>query len=153
MDHYDLIFTGRQSADWDAGIVWAGIAEILDIPAVTIARKATISQGKVIVERCVTDGIEIIESDMPALVSFSNEVGELRYLSLPALRKVKKQEIPKQSAPTIDYNTLKVMGIQDLYIPDFGQVDCFMVPGETNQEKGSHLAQKLIDEGIILKTK
>ena len=46
---YDLIFTGRQGADWDAGLVWAGIAELLDIPSITIARKATILDGKVTV--------------------------------------------------------------------------------------------------------
>ncbi|MDP7242233.1 MAG: hypothetical protein QF639_05665, partial [Rhodospirillales bacterium] len=36
-DH-DLILTGRQAADWDAGVVGCGIAELLDIPAVTLAK-------------------------------------------------------------------------------------------------------------------
>ena len=33
----DLILTGRQAADGDAGVVGLGIAEILDIPAITFA--------------------------------------------------------------------------------------------------------------------
>ena len=36
---YDLIFCGRQAADWDSGQVGSGIAEILGLPQVTIAKK------------------------------------------------------------------------------------------------------------------
>ena len=148
---YDLIFTGRQAADWNAGLVWAGIAEQLDIPSITIARKAEVNNGKVIVERCVSDGIEILESDMPALVTFSSETGELRYPTLPALLKVKKREIPKWSASDIGFKNSNVMQMRDFYIPNLGQVDCYLVPGESLGEKGRNLARKLMEEGIILR--
>ncbi|MBN1227864.1 MAG: electron transfer flavoprotein subunit beta/FixA family protein, partial [Deltaproteobacteria bacterium] len=59
---YDLVFTGRQGADWDAGLVWAGIAEFLDIPSITIARKVAVLDGKIVVERCASDGIETLEA-------------------------------------------------------------------------------------------
>jgi len=36
---YDVIFCGRQAADWDAGQVGSGIAEFLGIPSVTVAKK------------------------------------------------------------------------------------------------------------------
>ena len=36
---YDIIFCGRQASDWDAGQVGSGIAELLDIPSVTLAKK------------------------------------------------------------------------------------------------------------------
>ena len=36
---YDIIFCGRQAADWDSGQVGSGIAEILGLPSVTLARK------------------------------------------------------------------------------------------------------------------
>src|SRR3990170_4297380 len=40
---FDLVFCGRQASDWDAGQVGSGIAEILGIPSVTIARKVTVT--------------------------------------------------------------------------------------------------------------
>ena len=43
---YDIVFCGRQSSDWDAGQVGLGIAEILGIPAVTLARKVEVSGGR-----------------------------------------------------------------------------------------------------------
>ena len=148
---YDLVFTGRQAGDWDAGLVWAGIAELLDIPSITIGRNAEIQDGKVIVERCVSDGIEILESDMPALVTFSTEVGELRHVSLQALMKVKRQEISKWSASDMGFVKSTVMQMRDLYEPDLGQVECYLVPGDSGEDKGRDLAKKLLDEGIILR--
>ena len=148
---YDLIFTGRQGADWDAGIVWAGIAEMLDIPSITIARKAVIHDGKATVERCLSDGIEILESDMPALVTFTSEGGELRNASLPALMKVKKKEIPKWSASDVGFEKAEVMTLVDLYEPDLGVTDCDFITGESLEEKGRNLAKKLFDEGVLLK--
>ena len=45
----DLVLTGRQAADWDAGVVGAGIAELLDLPAITFARTVRVADGKVTV--------------------------------------------------------------------------------------------------------
>jgi electron transfer flavoprotein beta subunit len=142
---YDLIFTGRQGADWDAGLVWAGIAETLEIPSIAICRNAEIQDGKVVVERCVSDGIETVESEMPALVTFSSEVGELRKVSLSALMKVKKREIPKWSASDVGFEKLEIMAMRDLYEPDLGEVDCFIIPGENGEEMGRNLARKLLE--------
>src|SRR4030067_3023332 len=36
---YDLIFCGRQAADWDTGQVGSGIAEFLNLPIVSLAKK------------------------------------------------------------------------------------------------------------------
>jgi electron transfer flavoprotein beta subunit len=148
---YDLIFTGRQGADWDAGMVWAGIAELLDIPSITIARNATIQDGKVTVERVVSDGIEVLESDMPAVVTFTSEGGELRNVSLAALMKVKKREIPKWSASDVGFEKSDIMDMKDLYEPDLGITDCDLMPGDSPEEQGRNLAKRLFEEGQLSK--
>lgn len=145
---YDLIFTGRQAADWDAGLVWAGIAELLNIPSITIARMVKSHDGKVIVERCVTDGIEILEADTPALVTFTNEGNDLRNVSLAALMKVKKMEIQKWSASDVGFEKSRVMDMTDLYRPDLGDIDCYMVPGESPLDKGRNLAKWFTEENF-----
>jgi electron transfer flavoprotein beta subunit len=146
---YDLVFTGRQAADWDAGLVWAGIAEILDIPSVTIARRVDIRDGKALVERCVSDGIESLESELPALVTFTSEGGEMRNISLPALMKVKRQEIPKWSASDLGFEKTGIIEMRDLFEPDLGDIECSMVPGESPEEKGRNLARRLMEEGLL----
>ncbi len=42
---YDLVLCGRQAADWDAGQVGSGIADILGLPSVTVVRKIDITDG------------------------------------------------------------------------------------------------------------
>ncbi len=47
---YDLILCGREASDWDAGQVGLGIAELLGLPSVTVARKVQVNGDKVTVE-------------------------------------------------------------------------------------------------------
>jgi electron transfer flavoprotein beta subunit len=70
---FDLILCGRQAADWDSGQVGSGIAEILGLPSVTLARKIEITNGKAQVERVIPDGFELVETCLPALITLSNE--------------------------------------------------------------------------------
>lgn len=149
MGEYDLIFMGRQSADWDSGLVWAGVAEALDLPSITIAQKAEVADSRLTVERCVADGVEVLESGMPALLTFTSEVGEIRFASLPALMKVKKKTIPKWSAADIGFEKSNVMRLKDFYESDLGEVDCSLIKGESDEEKGRELAKRLMTEGII----
>lgn len=146
---YDLIFMGRQAADWDAGLVWAGVAELLDLPGITLARKVEVTNEKVIIERCVSDGVEILESNMPALVTFTSEVGESRQVSLQALMKAKKREISRWLPADLGFEKLNLMEMRELYEPDLGLVDCALSPGESGEERGRNLAKKLFDQGII----
>ncbi|MFC2003423.1 electron transfer flavoprotein subunit beta/FixA family protein, partial [Chloroflexota bacterium] len=76
---YDLIFCGREASDWNASQVGSGIAQILGIPSVTLAKKMDITDGKARVERVTGDGYEVVEVSLPALITVSNEFGEPRY--------------------------------------------------------------------------
>ena len=143
---FDMVFTGRQAADWDAGLVWAGIAEALDLPSITIAKSAKMRDRRLIVDRVVADGVEVLETDLPALISFSNEVGALRPLSIRDLVKVRKKEIPKWSKLDIGLEHVNPLEMKDLFIPELGLVDCQFIEGDTPQQKGRQLARKLIDE-------
>ena len=140
---FDLIFTGRQGADWDAGITWAGLAELLHIPAITLARRVCVRDQRVVVERCLQDGIETLEACMPALVTFSNEGGELRNVSLAALMKTKGKQVTKLSAVEIAGNDKSVIELQDLYVPDIGGSQCQMMDGGDPEEQGRNLAKIL----------
>jgi electron transfer flavoprotein beta subunit len=146
---FDLVFTGRQAADWDAGLVWAGIAEHLDLPCVTVAQKVELRGRGVIVERCVLDGIEIVESGLPVLVTVSNEAGDLRNISLAALMKAKQQEILRWTALDVGFQQAEVMDLIDLSLPVLEIADRYMVQGEDSREKGRNLARKLAEDGIL----
>ena len=96
---YDLILTGRQAADWDAGIVGCGMAEILRVPVVTFAKDIRLEGRKVVVERVLDDGFETVETPLPCVVTVANELGEPRKASLrETMRAARKPVIAYDSA-------------------------------------------------------
>jgi electron transfer flavoprotein beta subunit len=146
---FDLVFMGRQSADWESGLVWAGVAEALNLPSVSLVREATPTEGQVTAVRCVSDGIEVVEADLPALLTFTSEVGEIRFTSLKDMMKAKKKKIVKWSAADIGFATQERMSLEDLFVPDMPVVDCQIIEGESDEDKGRRLASTLSEKGLL----
>ena len=151
---YDLIFCGRQSADWDAGQVGSGIAEILGLPSVTLAKKIDITNGKARVERVTADGYEVIEVSLPALITVSNELGEPRYSTIKGIMAAKKKEpvIWKPSDIGVDPSQIGATGRRSKLLKLFQPVregKCEIIGGETPEETAVNLALKLREVKIL----
>ena len=94
LSEYDLILSGREAADTNAGIVGLGIAEMLGIDCVNIARKIEVSNNKKLrVQRILPDGYEEVETPLPALVTVSNEVGELKSVTIQEMMAAQKKPL------------------------------------------------------------
>lgn len=147
---YDLIVCGRQASDTDAGQVGSGIAEILGIPSITVARKVEVGSGKARVERIVPDGYEVIEAPMPALVTASNEVGELRSATLKAMMAANQKTVTVWNAADIGFDPgmAKRTRLLKLYTP-VHEARCQFVEGTAPEEAAVNLAMKLREAGII----
>ncbi len=151
---FDLIFCGRQAADWDAGQVGSGIAEILGIPSVTPVKKVEIDGNKVTVERIITDGYDVIEGTAPMLVTVSNELGEPRYPKLKGIMAAAKKEPIVWSAADIGADTSKCGAagarakLEKLFVPVKEGV-CEIIEGESPEEAAGALALKLREVRLI----
>ena len=66
-----------------------GLAQLLGIPAVSVAGKVEVDDGKARVETMLPDGYQVVEASLPLLVTVSHEVGDLRYPSLMAIKQAK----------------------------------------------------------------
>jgi len=147
---YDLVFTGRQAADTNAGAVGAGIAEMLHIPSVTAARKVELGDGRVRVERVLSDGYEIVALPLPALITVSSELGELRTIPLREVMAAQKKPVRtwRVGELGVDLSQLVRARRLSLAIP-LQDSRCEVVPGAGEEEKGISLALRLREEGII----
>jgi len=105
---FDLIFCGRQAADWDSGQVGSCIAEVLGLPQVTLAKKIEAMDGKVKVEKVTADGYEVIEVSTPALITVSNELGEPRYATIKGIMSAKRKEPIVWKPADIGVDTAKI---------------------------------------------
>jgi electron transfer flavoprotein beta subunit len=147
----DLILAGRQAADWDAGIVGLGIAEILDWPCVSFARAVELQAGALVVERVLQDGFEKVASPLPALVTASNELGEVRKPNLRETMRAARKPVTIWSATDL---ALPVQALRPrrtlerLFIP-VKSGRCEMIDGASAAERGTRLAQRLIEARIV----
>lgn len=151
---YDLIFCGRQAADWDAGQVGSGIAEILGLPSVTVAKKIETADGKAKVERVTADGYEVVEVSLPALITVSNELGEPRYPTMKGIMAAKKKEptIWKPADIGVEPAQVGTAGRRTRIVKLFQPVregKCEIISGETPEEAAVGLATKLREAKIL----
>ena len=151
---YDLIFCGRQAADWDAGQVGTGIAEILGIPSVTVAKKVEATDGKAKVERVIADGYQVIEVTLPALITVSNELGEARYATLKGIMAASKKQptVWKPADIGLESSQVGTAGRRAKLLKLFQPVKegkCEILEADTPAEAGTKLAAKLREAKII----
>ncbi len=145
---FDLVFCGRQAADSDGGQVGSAIAEILGLPAVTVARKVEALDGKARVERVAADGYDVIEVTLPALITVSNELGAARYPTIKGIMGAKRKEpiIWKPADIGIDPAQVGAAGrrtkLAKLFQP-VREAKCELVAADTPEEAAVKLALKL----------
>jgi len=102
INKYDLILCGRQAIDGDTAQVGPQLAEALQIPQVTYAQKIELTKDKIKVERELEDGYEMIESKLPALITCTNSLNQLRYPTLKGIDGSFEKEIKKWCARDIN---------------------------------------------------
>lgn len=75
---YDLVFTGKETIDYNGSSIGGMVAELLDLPYVALATKFESSGSKAIVTREIEGGEEVCEVDLPLVVSCQKGVAEQR---------------------------------------------------------------------------
>jgi electron transfer flavoprotein beta subunit len=144
----DLVLTGRQAADWDAGIVGCGVAELMQVPVITFARDVRVEEGSVRVKRVVENGFDVIEAPLPAVVTVSNEIGAARAPSLRETMRAARKPVTAWTAADLgvkasDAGTKGARRILErLFVPP-KKGACELVDGATPEQQGSNLAQRL----------
>lgn len=92
---YDLILVGYMAVDNGAAQGGPRLAEELDIPHVSTAIALNIQENQVKVERDVEGDTEIVEAELPMLVTTQQGLNEPRYPSLPGIMKAKRKPLER----------------------------------------------------------
>lgn len=90
---FDLILSGTQSTDAINSIVPAAVAEHLAIPCLTYAKKVSVRDGSIEVQRETESGYLRVTAPLPALVSVTKSINEPRYPTLKGIMGAKKKEV------------------------------------------------------------
>ena len=153
---YDLIFTGQRGVDDDLGLVGASVAEMLNIPQISLAVKVDAAEdGKSIkVSRPIEGETLVIETSLPALVTTQKGLNEPRYASLPGIMKAKKKPLAEKTLSDLGLDAGEFgLGARKIKIleltPPPKRAEGKIIEGENPQEKAAELARLLHEEAKV----
>jgi electron transfer flavoprotein beta subunit len=75
---YDLIFTGKETIDYNSSAIGGLLAGMLDLPYVSLATKFELNGTTAVVNREIEGGDEVCEVALPVIVSCEKGVAEQR---------------------------------------------------------------------------
>jgi electron transfer flavoprotein beta subunit len=148
---HDLILTGTQAEDDGYGQVGVTVAELLGISHASVVNRLEIQDRKAVVHRELEGGLEeVVEIDLPAVLTLQTGINEPRYVSIMGIRRVAKKEIKTFGAADLSLKAEEVglsgshIRVDKLSLPLLGEGATFL---EGSPEE---LSSKLVD---ILKEK
>ncbi len=154
LGQYDIIFCGREASDTNAGQIGPGIAEILGLPCITLAKKIEVMDGKAKVERMTTEGYDVVEVSLPAVITVSNEIGEARYPTIKGIMAAKRKEpvVWKPADIGVTPAQIGAAGGKTKMLKLFQPVregKCEIIGGESPEEAGINLAVRLRQAKVL----
>ncbi len=75
---YDLIFTGKETIDYNGSSIGGMVAELLDLPYISLATRFELSGNTAVISREIEGGEETCEVTIPVVVSCQKGVAEQR---------------------------------------------------------------------------
>ena len=148
---FDLIICGRQASDWDNAQVPLGIAEILGMASIALARKVDVTDSKVVVERLIPDGYEVVEAPLPAIITVSNELGQPRYPTLRGIMAATRKRPTIWTAGDLEIESGQLeprITLHNLFVPERNQA-CEIIEGDDEADAARQLALKLREDKLI----
>lgn len=107
-EEFDLVIFGNQSTDARTCLVPAAVAELLGVPSLTYARYLEVEGEKVVVHREHEEGWDVVESQLPAVVSVVEAINEPRYPSFKGIMAAKSKPLDVKSAGDIGVDASQV---------------------------------------------
>ena len=89
---FDLIICGEATVDGFSSQVGPRLAERLNVPLLSYAKKVTVNGDEVVAERDLEDQYETLKTKFPALISVTREINTPRIPPLMAILKAAKKK-------------------------------------------------------------
>lgn len=138
---FDVIFTGKESIDFNGGLVPGLVAEMLGIPFISFATKMELTGEKSArLEREIDGGFEVVETSLPVVVSCQKGIAEWRIPNMRGIMAARKKPLSVVAGTDSEAKT-KTLGFA--YPPAKGDT-VYM-----DAEQPEKLIDVLADKGII----
>ncbi|HWB64440.1 MAG TPA: electron transfer flavoprotein subunit beta/FixA family protein [Chitinophagales bacterium] len=113
-ENYDLIITGKETIDYNSFELGGMIAEMLDLPAVSLVQKLEVENGVATLKRDVEGGTETVEVKLPLVVGAQKDLAEARIPNMKGIMTARTK--PLTVVPAVDAE--KLTTIASYALPD-----------------------------------
>ncbi|HEY2936345.1 MAG TPA: electron transfer flavoprotein subunit beta/FixA family protein [Gaiellaceae bacterium] len=146
---FDLIVAGVESSDGGTGTLPIALAELLDLPAATFARRVDVAGGTLTIERQTSSGYDVVDCPLPALVSVTAAAAAPRYPSLRETIQAKRRPIERLSLADVGLTAADVRPLQRVSAVEIAPDK---EPGELVEDETGALARivHLLEEAKVL---
>ena len=147
----DLVLCGQQGVGGDHSQVPGLLAEMLDLPQVTVAVKLDVQDGKAVVEREIEGARETWDTSLPAVISAQKGLNEPRYASLKGIMAAKKKPLQVLDAAGVGLDAAAAASkvkVTAMELPP-ARPDVAMIEGEP-ETQAAELIRRLADEAKVI---
>lgn len=150
----NLVLAGKQAIDSDSAQVPAAVAGYLGWPqAMFVKQFESLDEGQAVVHRTTEDGYDVVQLQLPAVVSVVKEINEPRLPSLKGKMAAKKKPITKWTAADLGMDGADIGPNSHTKVvtvsPPPPRAKGEMIEGETPEEIADKLFAKLREKQII----
>jgi electron transfer flavoprotein beta subunit len=104
----DLIIAATESTDGYTGTLPVQLAELLGFPSITFAKKVSVANGTVTVDRQTEAGYDEVECPLPAVVTVTAGVVEPRYPSFKGIMAAKSKPLDQLTVADLGLDASQV---------------------------------------------
>ncbi len=101
---YDIVLAGKETINYNGAQIGGMIAELLDMPYVSLAEKLDVDGDTAKLERDVLGGTEVVEVKLPFALSAAKGMAEQRIPNMRGIMAARKK--PLQVVPPVDVEPL-----------------------------------------------
>jgi electron transfer flavoprotein beta subunit len=102
---YDIIFTGKETIDFNDGVVGGMIAELLDLPYVAQITDFQLNGSTAVIKREIEGGEETVEVALPVVVSTQKGVAEARIPNMRGIMSARTKPLKVAEPVAVDQLT------------------------------------------------
>ena len=138
---YDLILVGKETINFNGSSVGGLIAGVLDLPFVSLATKLDINSNKAIIEHVIDGGSQIVECELPLVISCAKGMAEQRIPNMRGIMAARTKPLTVISAT----NQTNLTSITS-YVLNPGRTTCKMM----NEDNLDELVKLLHTEAKVI---
>lgn len=126
---YDLIMVGKETINYNGALVGAMIAELMNLPFVSLATKLDVAGNVATIEHDIDGGTEVLECNLPLVLSANKGMAEARIPNMRGIMAARTKPLVQVPAANADKLTSVIS-----YEQAKGRTECKFVDAATPEK-------------------